>query len=138
MTIDDAQDVFEWAGDPLVNKYMPYPLHKDIRETEEWIGTLGEKNEFCFCLKETAKVIGSGSISFDEESGLYELGYNLNRRYWGKGYATEASKAMIGWAHEQLHARDFFYAACQSESGLGKGHQKVRVSVHGVWSIYKI
>ena len=25
LTIDDAKDVFEWAGDPIVNRYMPYP-----------------------------------------------------------------------------------------------------------------
>ena len=27
ISIDDAYDVFEWASDPMVNKFMPYPLH---------------------------------------------------------------------------------------------------------------
>ena len=29
ISVDDADDVFEWASDPVVNKYMPYPLHKN-------------------------------------------------------------------------------------------------------------
>ncbi|MBP0983267.1 MAG: GNAT family N-acetyltransferase [Oscillospiraceae bacterium] len=107
LTQDDANSVFEWAGDPIVNKYMPYPLHETIHQTEEWISTLGNKNEFCFCLKDTGKVIGSGSITFREEYDAYELGYNLNRLFWGKGYATEASKAMIQWAHQELGACNF-------------------------------
>ena len=48
LKIDDAKDVFEWTGDPIVNMYMPYPLHENIHQTEEWISTLGDKNEFCF------------------------------------------------------------------------------------------
>ncbi len=49
LTQEDANAVFEWAGDPLVNKYMPYPLHQSVRQAKEWIRSLGDKNEFCFC-----------------------------------------------------------------------------------------
>uniref|UniRef100_UPI0040564240 GNAT family N-acetyltransferase n=1 Tax=Acetatifactor sp. TaxID=1872090 RepID=UPI0040564240 len=33
LTIDDAPDVFEWAGDPIVNRYMPYPLLENVHQT---------------------------------------------------------------------------------------------------------
>lgn len=105
--IDDAKDVFEWAGDPVVNRYMPYPLHKDIHQAEEWIRSLGDKNEFVFCLKDTGEVVGGGSMSYREAFGAYELGYNLKRKHWGMGYATEASKALIRWAYEELGVHDF-------------------------------
>ena len=108
LSIEDASAVFEWAGDPIVNRYMPYPLHENVHQAEEWISSLGDKNEFCFCLKDSGKVIGAGSVSYDEEYDSYELGYNLNRHYWGMGYATEVSKALIQWAYQNLGARDFF------------------------------
>lgn len=108
LSIEDASAVFEWAGDPIVNRYMPYPLHENVHQAEEWIGSLGDKNEFCFCLKDSGKVIGAGSVSYNEEYDSYELGYNLNRHYWGMGYATEVSKALIQWAYQNLGARDFF------------------------------
>lgn len=90
-----------------MNRYMPYPLHENVHQAEEWISSLGNKNEFCFCLKDSGKVIGAGSIVYKEKYGSYELGYNLNRHYWGMGYATEASKALIQWAYENIGARDF-------------------------------
>jgi len=108
LTMEDAQDVFEWASDPVVNRYMPYPLHKSIHQAEEWIRSLKEKNEFCFCIKDTGKVIGSGSVTFNAEYKAYEIGYNLNRQFWGCGYATEAARAMIQWAYQNLGARNFF------------------------------
>lgn len=27
LTINDAKDVFEWASDPVVNRFMPYNLY---------------------------------------------------------------------------------------------------------------
>lgn len=107
ITMDDVKDVFEWAGDPAVNQYMPYPLHKDIHQAEEWIRSLGDKNEFVFCLKDTGEVVGGGSMSYREVFDAYELGYNLKRKHWGMGYATEASKALIHWAYEELGVHDF-------------------------------
>lgn len=107
LTIADAQDVFEWTRDEIVNKYMPYPVHKDVKQSAEWISSLGDKNEFGFCLRTTGKVIGAGSVVYREEYEAYELGYNLNCTFWGLGYATEASKAMIRWAYETLGAHDF-------------------------------
>lgn len=105
---EDAKDVFEWVSDPIVNKYMPYSLYQNVNEVEDWISSLEEtENTFAFCLKNTGKVIGSGSITFNKNRNAYELGYNLNQKYWGKGYATEASKALIIWAYSDLGAHDF-------------------------------
>ncbi len=129
LTQSDANAVFEWAGDPLVNRYMPYPLHKSPADAEEWIRSLGEKNEFCFCLKNSGKIIGSGSVIRDTKRAPYELGYNLNRAYWGMGYATEAAKALVSWAYESLGARDFFRPPCNCQRGIRKRAEKMRVSV---------
>lgn len=108
LTVDDADAVFKWVGDPDVNRYMPYPLYTDVNDVKDWIRSIdSEDNEFAFVLKDTGEVIGAGSISFDSERNGYELGYNLNRSFWGNGYATEAAKALIKWAYDELGARDF-------------------------------
>ena len=104
----DASDVFEWVGDPVVNKYMPYSLYHDIEQVKEWINKISNEHfEFGFVLKDTGKVIGAGDIGIDSERDVYGLGYNLNRSFWNLGYATEASKAMIQWAYDNLRAREF-------------------------------
>lgn len=120
LTIDDTDDVFEWAGDPIVNRYMPYPVHENKDVTKAWISQIDPAtNEFCFSLKTTGKVIGSGSIH-QEADGRYAVGYNLNRQYWGSGYATEAAKAMIRWAYDNLNARDF--KACHATANTASGN----------------
>ena len=119
LTLADAEDVFEWVGDPIVNRYMPYPLYQNVEQVRKWIQSIDpEHYEFGFQLKETGKVIGAGSIGLNDEN-MHELGYNINRAYWGRGYATEASKAMIQWAYEHLNARNFAAAHVTANTASG-------------------
>lgn len=116
----DAADVFEWVGDPVVNRYMPYTLYQNVEQARAWICSITPQDcEFAFVLKETGQVIGAGSIGLNDE-GKYELGYNLNRAFWGQGFATEAARAMIDWAYDQLGARDF--AASYATANAASGH----------------
>lgn len=121
LTVNDAADVFEWVSDPIVNRYMPYSLYQNLEQVEDWLRTINEEdNEFAFCLKESGKVIGSGSIVIDSEANAYRVGYNISRSYWQKGYATEAAKAMIQWAYDNLNARGFIAKHATDNTASGK------------------
>ena len=39
--------------------------------------------------------------------GTTEIGYGILPEFQGKGYATEAAKAMIAWAHDTLGIKEF-------------------------------
>jgi ribosomal-protein-alanine N-acetyltransferase len=39
-------------------------------------------------------------------NGTVEIGYGLLPEHWGKGYATEAVKAMVEWASKQPGVKD--------------------------------
>lgn len=105
----DATAVFEcWESDPEVAKYMFWKSHNDINRTKEWlafeIGQI-EKNDwyrFALVLKETNELIGTALIYYEEEVECWEVGYNLGRNYWGKGYTTEAMKSIIEFAKAKL------------------------------------
>lgn len=124
LTPGDACDVFEWVGDPIVNRFMPYSLYESPEQVRAWIASLGDKPEFGFVLKETGKLIGAGSVSFAQDMNAYELGYNLNRAYWGHGYATETSRAMLDWAYRRLGARDFIARHANDNVASGRVIQK--------------
>ena len=120
LTLNDDKDVFEWVGDPIVNQFMPYPVYENLDQVKQWISSLPEdRNEFGFCLKSSNKVIGAGSIKYNSKRNAYEIGYNLNRSFWGQGYATEASKALIQWAYQELGARDFCATHATSNDASG-------------------
>ena len=57
----------------------------------------------------TGELIGCcGLRPFQAERDVYELGFHLRRRYWGKGYAFEAAEAAIGYGFERLHAAGLY------------------------------
>lgn len=106
---EDAVNVFEcWESDPDVAKYMFWTSHNDIEKTKEWITfELGqvEKDDwyrFAIVLKGTSELIGTALIYFEEEVECWEIGYNLGKKYWGKGYTTEAMVKVIDFARKQL------------------------------------
>ena len=49
-----------------------------------------------------------GLRPYGEEKGCYELGVHLREKFWGKGFATEASKAAVDYAAGVLKAVSLF------------------------------
>lgn len=108
-TYEDAEAVFTcWENDPDVARYMFWTSHNDIEKTKEWIrfeiGQIEKEDwyRFALVLKETNELIGTALIYYEEEVSCWEIGYNLGKKYWGKGYTTEAMKMVIEFAAEQL------------------------------------
>ena len=123
---EDANDVLEcWESDPDVAKYMFLTSHNDIEKTKEWIRfELGQidKDEwyrFALVLKSTNELIGTALIYYEEAVECWEIGYNLGKKYWGKGYTTEAMKKVIEFAVEQLNISEMVgrYAKENPKSG---------------------
>jgi len=112
-SIDDVQDVFYcWENDPDVSKYMFWSSHNNIDKTKEWI--LFEINQidkddwyrFAIVLKKTNELIGTGLIYYEEEMKCFEIAYNLGKKYWQKGYASEAMQTIIQFAKEKLQLKE--------------------------------
>ncbi len=53
-------------------------------------------------LRSDGRQIGGIGLRLEPQHEHAELGYWLGVPYWGKGYATEASKAMVRYGFEQL------------------------------------
>ncbi len=53
-------------------------------------------------------MFGSGGLSFKEELGCYELGYNIMKKYWGRGLTTEAGQVILEFATHTLGEKKFF------------------------------
>lgn len=111
---EDAETVFEcWESDPEVTRYMFWTSHNDIEKTREWlafeVGQI-EKDDwyrFAIVLKDTNELIGTGLIYYEDEVSSWEVGYNLGRKYWGKGYTTEAMEEILSFAGSELGIQEF-------------------------------
>ena len=110
LTVADADAVFVWAGDPKVNRFMSYTLYTDVEQVRQWLRSVEQAEEgdydFGFVRKSNGLLIGTGGV-YDNGDGSWEFGYNLRHDCWGQGYATEAAKALIAFAHKELGAKVF-------------------------------
>lgn len=107
--MEDLQDLFEYLSDPKVVEFEPYkPMSmEETKENLEW--RIGTEEMIAMELKSTHKMIGNVYLGKREFEAL-ELGFVLNRKYWGNGYATEGCKALMRQAFSNGIHR--IYAEC--------------------------
>lgn len=93
--LSDVKELYETLSDKEVMEYVEPPF--TLGQTAQFIKhiMLSEKPPvFAVEYKETGKVIGHVIYhSYDKNS--YELGWILNRKYWGKGIAEELTFSLI-------------------------------------------
>ena len=143
LTTNDVESAFSnWTSDPDIAKFMRWELHSNISETFEWLvseETLIESDSvynWGFVLKETGELIGSGGLVFIESKGMYELGYNIMKKYWNQGLTTEAAKVIIDFGINELNQRQFYCCHAKDNPASGKVTTKVgfRYQRDGVYS----
>jgi ribosomal-protein-alanine N-acetyltransferase len=99
--LEDALPMFlNWANDKEFTKYMTWNPHENVEVTKQIINMwLEEEKEdttirFMIALRDCDEPIGSIDV-VNYIDGNPEIGYCLSRKYWNKGYMTEAAKAFI-------------------------------------------
>ncbi|WP_160559057.1 GNAT family N-acetyltransferase [Parablautia muri] len=133
LTVADANEVFEWVSDERVSRYMVYTTYTSINQVREWLAFVEKDTStyhFGFERLSDGKLIGSGDIGTAEKNGYWGFGYNLCYDCWGKGYATEAAKAMIEFARKNLGATHF--SSSHAEPNIASGHVMEKCGLHFV------
>lgn len=60
--------------------------------------------------------IGSAGIGLSGTDRRAELGFWIGREYWGRGYATEAARALMDFARKSLRIGDFTATAAEDNA----------------------
>jgi ribosomal-protein-alanine N-acetyltransferase len=128
----DTQTAFNnWTSDPDVAEYMRWNVHETVDTTIEWVthveqGLTNDKCfDWCFVLKETGEIFGSGGIFYDDSLKMFELGYCIMKKHWGKGLTTEAAQAIVDFAVNELNQTSFFLKHAKGNIGSGKVAEKL-------------
>lgn len=97
----DAKDIFRYASDPEVARYVLWEPHRKPAETRAFVrelrrcGREGLPSSWVIELRKTGEVIGTiGFVWYSLENRSAELGYSLSRDHWNRGYATQALRAV--------------------------------------------
>lgn len=98
----DLEDLFGYASDSDVTKFLPWESYKTKKEAASFLRSAvgayrtGTYYDLAIELKATGRMIGTcGFTSFDFKNNCCEIGYVLSPKYRGYGLATEAAKKAV-------------------------------------------
>lgn len=119
--ISMLESTHAYAGDLENTRYMMYLPYASLEETAqflrdaeaEWRSEVPQRYEFAIMLEDCH--IGGITLYIQEDRSHAELGWVLHKDYWRRGYVTEAAKALMDFAVQELGVRRIF-ACCDSEN----------------------
>ena len=124
VTMYDAQEMFDnWASDSEVTKYLTWTPHQSIDTVrmilDDWMVDYEDEKtiRYGITIKETGELIGAIDV-VDYIDGVPEIGYSLSRKYWNKGYMTEAAKAVIDYIFSLGYKEIFIEADIRNGASL--------------------
>ncbi|TDX49154.1 GNAT family N-acetyltransferase [Orenia marismortui] len=111
LSVEDVPKIFLMSQEEGMKKWLPDQVYENEEVAHEVVEFLisqylekvsPDKTPYVLGLviKETKELIGHVGLSPIEEG--IEIGYAIEEKYQGKGYATEAVKAMSTWALKEL------------------------------------
>lgn len=109
MKRSDYKDMFEYASDPQVTRFLLWAPHETPEQTKRYLKQVesaykkGQFFDFGVELRGTGKFIGTcGIVTYDLANSSAEIGYVLNPLYWGMGIAAEAASRVIAFCFDEL------------------------------------
>ncbi|AFQ15186.1 MULTISPECIES: GNAT family N-acetyltransferase [Bacillus] len=109
MKASDSLSMFKIWSDPDITKFMNISNFTDESQAKDMIQFLNELAQnnkairFTIIEKESNHIIGScGYNSLDFENSKTEIGYDISKKFWGKGYAPEAISSLLDYAFTHL------------------------------------
>lgn len=136
----DYKDIFLWASNPLVNRYVTYPRHQSLKDSKkiarQWAMGAKKKTNYNWAIELDGKVIGN--ISAVNHDKLWEagMGWQIDSPYWNKGIMTEAATAVFDF----LFCEVGFHRICAKHEtrnpGSGKVMEKLGMKKEGMFPQY--
>jgi RimJ/RimL family protein N-acetyltransferase len=112
-TLDDVEDAFDMYRRPEVMRYLMggTPV-TDLEAQRTWLASRIAKFEAmprglgAWAVVETksGRVVGTAIHKpiTDDPASEIEIGWHLNPRVWGRGYATEIGRALLTHGHDRM------------------------------------
>jgi RimJ/RimL family protein N-acetyltransferase len=136
MVPSDAEALFEMDSNPNVHKYLwnkPLTSIDGVHQYIEMVRNQYLENNigrFVVVLKETNELIGWAGLKYNTEKvnnkvHFYDIGYRLNEKFWGKGYASEASFAWLDYGFNVMKIKVMEAAAHTDNIASNRILQKI-------------
>jgi len=112
---DDIDLAMDLWGDPEVTRFIVAKgkmSEKEVRERLIQEMANQEKHSVqywpCFLSSDDTFVGCCGIRPYDPSTNMYEIGFHLIPRYWGRGLAVEAARGVMAYAFKDLSVAGLF------------------------------
>lgn len=107
LTVADASHFYDLNNDPEVIKYTGDPPFENVEAAWNFLKNYDQYalygyGRWAVESKETGEFLGWCGLKYVLSLGETDIGFRFFRRYWGRGYATEAVRACIKYGFEKL------------------------------------
>ena len=128
LLFSDVDGLFELESNPNVHLFVGNKPVTHIDECRAYVEFIHQQykdfgtGRWAVILKETNEFLGWSGIKFitneiNNYKDFYEIGYRFIEKHWGKGYATEAGKAFIDYAFNEMKVEALYaYADAGNEN----------------------
>ncbi|WP_162127762.1 GNAT family N-acetyltransferase [Flavobacterium phycosphaerae] len=132
----DAEAMFALDSNPKVHLYLGNNPVTAIEQCYGYIESIRNQyssngiGRFVVELKDTQEVIGWAGLKFitEEENNhvnFYDIGYRLQEKHWGNGYAFEAAQAWLKYAFQEMKIPMLYAMAHVDNTGSNRILQKL-------------
>jgi ribosomal-protein-alanine N-acetyltransferase len=141
MTKDDVEDVFTMRRDDEIMRFIREPV-VSRKEAEDWINMISSrwtKNGIGFCgiiEKTSGKFAGWCGLWQLKENQEIEVGYAIVKDFWRKGFASEAAKAILKYAFDELNLEKIVAVARPENAGSRGVMEKIGMRFDYIGKFY--
>ena len=136
---DDASSVRHLAGQwEIADTTLNIPHPYDDGMAEQWIDThepgyAAEKlATFAVVLRAGSQLAGAVGLMVNKGLAKAELGYWIGKPFWNSGYATEAARAVLAFAFDELGLNRVHACHFARNPSSGRVMEKVGMQSEGV------
>lgn len=134
LSVDDASAVYDYASDQEVARFTLWPSHSSEEFTRKFLANLTSETvlSWAILMQETHEIAGMVFFhSLVRHHRKAEIAFNLGRRFWKKGIATEAATAALNFAFGPLGLNRVEATCMPANSGSRRVLEKLGMSREG-------
>lgn len=126
-----------WINDLIVSRYLSRPdIINTFEDEKKWFKKAVKSNDaatFSVVVKRGGKTIGNTSLmKIDKVNGNAELGIMIgDKKYWGRGYGTEATKLMLDFGFNILRLHQIYLKVVAFNKRALKAYRKAGFKLVG-------
>ncbi|MCF8262981.1 MAG: GNAT family N-acetyltransferase [Melioribacteraceae bacterium] len=133
---EDAEEFYKLNSDYKVIQYTGDEEFANIKDAEDFLDSYNHYAKFGFGrwaveLKDSGEFLGWCGLKFNEEINKVDIGFRFFRKYWGRGFATEAASASLEYGFNNYKLNEIIGRAQKANLASIKVLEKIGMKFTG-------